>query len=272
MSRLEELRVLLAERPDEVAERWLEEHLLAAPLASDDAPIRAAHRLATPTLGALTRALSGADPDDWGSFVHREAVQLVALMARSLADSEATAASVGALVPSLGLAFERLGASAVSGLLIPLTSVACESLTAARLSAQERRHLESLARTTPVVVVRQGVVLVAACGAPDQDVALTVVDRALSAVLELESDAPVVVLDLTHLQGATDEAVAVLLSLPSEIRGLGGTPVLVGLTEAYLEATELSLDGVARWSTVSNALEAVGPFGLLRRLGRAFKR
>lgn len=259
------LRVI-GDRREELARRWLEEHLAATPVRSDDEVVRQAHGRSEALLEALAVALASDSPHDWGSFAHREAVQAVSSMGTALADGGATAAVAGWLAPALGAALERLGAPAPAAVLGPLSGIATEAYAAARVATLTRAQMDLLARTTPVLRLGPAAVLVAACGAPDRDAAFAIVERALQAVLALETRSPTAVLDLGALEGEAPEALAALMTLPAELAGLGGRCGVIGLTPArrvVLVAAGLDLDGVRTWRSVEEALAACLPRGFL---------
>ena len=270
----EELQVLVVERRQELAERWFEEHKKTVPVQTDIDVIKGIHRRSLALLTALGRALSSVEPDDWGSFSHREVVQITALIARSLAEGGATAGAAGGLIPALGRALEGLGAPPFMSVLGPLSQVAVEAFTAARLSEMARQSMARLVRTTPILKLRSGTVLVAACGSPDRESAQAIVERTLRAVLSLKTKSPTVVLDLSSLEGEDATVLYAFMSLPAEVAALGGNCGVIGLTPARREALEhagQNLDSVSSWDTLEQGLTELLPGGLLSRLGRALR-
>jgi hypothetical protein len=267
----ERLRKVIAERREELARLWLEAHLAATPVRSDDAVLRDAHGRSGALLEALAVALASDSPDDWGSFTHREAVQTLSLMGTALAGGGATATTAGWLAPALGDALERLGAAAPAALLGQMSAVATEAYATARIAALTRAQMDRLVRTTPVLRLGPAAVLVAACGAPDRDAAFAIVERALQAVLALETRSPTAVLDLGALEGEEPVALEALMTLPAELAGLGGRCGVVGLTAArrvMLVAAGLDLDRVRTWRSIEEALAACQPRSFLARFRR----
>jgi anti-anti-sigma regulatory factor len=264
-----------ARQAAEVASRWLEAHLAASPASADEAPVRAVHGRAAAALSALEGALAAADAADWSSFGHREAVQTITLMAGALAESGATAAAGGSLVPALVLAFEHCGAAGAASALLPLAAVAAEAFTAARLDARERQHQDALARSAPIVGLRDGVVLVAPCASPGRATASVIVERAVRRLLSLEVAAPVVILDLTHLAEPEPAALAELLSLVDEAEALGGECRVVGLTAvcaAALASRGLDPTALPAIGSVADGLADAAPRGLFGRVARRLSR
>jgi hypothetical protein len=271
-----ELRRVVEAHRDEIAKLWLEAHLAAAPVQTDDSLIRDVHGRAGALLDALAVALGSESPGDWGSFAHREVVQLATMMARALAEGGATATSIAGLATALGAALECRGCPAAGSFLAPLAGVATEAVVTARVAALVRQQLDLLARTTPVLTIGRGAVLVAACGAPDLDAAHVVVERALQAVVALETSSPAVVLDLSSLEGERPEALSALLSLPAELAAMGGRCGVVGLTPPRRDALRkapagVDLDRVVTWASLEDALAACVPRGILGRIKTGFR-
>ncbi len=267
------LRDVLSERSEELCRDWLAAHLNAVPACLDDALIRETHGRGPALLLALVRVLEGAESDNWGSFSHREAVQLVVSMASTLSESDGSATTAGSLIPTLGAALEAQGVKEASTFLVPLASVAAEACVAARLAALERRHQDALAATSPVVKLREGLLLVTPCAAPDRETSLAIVDRVLQSLMKQEARSPLVVLDLTRLDDAGAPSVVALLSLVEEVTGLGGSCPVVGLTPELLSGIEhdvVDLEAITRWASVEEGLADVWPEGLLRRIARSF--
>lgn len=231
MSTPRALAELLASDREEIARRWLDDHLAATTFQAEREVVREVHARSAAVLEALAGALAGPAPEDWGSFAHREAVQLVTLMACALAEADASAATAAALVPALIRALERAGADAPAAALLPLAGVAGEGFVAARLAAQARRELDRLAHTAPVLHLPGGVVVVVPPGAPDRRAAEKIVDRALRAVLRDTTGSPLVVLHLEHLVTEDAASLSVLLNLPEDVAGLGGRCLVTGLGE-----------------------------------------
>ncbi len=270
----EELESVLAEKRDDLARLWLEEHSAAVPVRSDEAIIKGVHSRSRSFLEALRRAMAGRTPEDWGSFSHREVVQILTLMARSLAEGGATAGATGELVPAFGRALERLGVLQIASILIPLSGVVVEVFTAARFSSLTKRNMDVLIRTMPIFKLRPETLLVAACGAPDRETAAAIIERVLRAVLKLRVDFPVVVLDLTYVEDEHHEALTTFLTLPAEVEALGGSCPVIGVTPARQDALRkvgVELNGVELWDTLEQGLAALMPEGLLQRIGRAFR-
>jgi len=270
-----ELHQLLGEScREELATSWLAEHLAAVPAGSDAEAVRGVHGRGLSCLEALAAAISAGNPGEWGSFAHREAVQILTLMACSLAETGASPVAAGVLVPALGRALEKQGARSPSSILVPLSGVAVEAFNATCISMAEREGLKRLVRTTPVVKLRQDLVLVAATGTPDGDSATAVVERALRVILKLRTETPVVVLDLSHLEDESRAALVAFLGLPADVAGLGGVCYVAGLTAARRDlACEVGvdLDGVTVWTSLEEGFAKLLPEGLLRRLGRVLR-
>lgn len=268
----DDMRLLIDEKVGEIAALWLEEHLDAVPLSSDKEIIPGVHKRSRAFIKALSRALSSEDPDDWGSFTHREVVQNFTMMVRALAEGGTTAGAAGGLAPAFGKALERLGGTPISSIVLPLSEVATESFSSAQLASRDRAMMDALVRTTPILKLRPGLLLVAACGTPDQDTAQAIVDRTVRAVIKLETHAPAVLLDLSSVEDLSPGALSVFMSLPLEVSGLGGVCAVTGLDpirrESLIEEGE-DLEGVVFWPTLQQGLETHLPEGLLRRIRRA---
>lgn len=275
MSDFRLLGELLSRRSDEVKRFWLDAHLSSVALQSEREVVGQVHDRSLALIEAWSRALLGPEPEDSASFEHREVVQLIASMSHALAEAGVTAATAGALVTALGRACEEAGAGGeFLGALLPLASVAGEAYVSARASKMRREELERLARTTPVLSLPGGVIMVAACGSPDRQAADEIVDRCLRRILSSATSAPLVVLDLSHLETEEPGVVASLMGLSADVSGLDGFCKITGLNdtlrelalEAEVDLTELELVG-----SLAGALDELLHPGLLSRLGRAFR-
>lgn len=265
---------LIEEKEKEIAALWLEAHLESAPLSSDRETIRGVHGRSSSLIKALGRALSSNAPEDWGGFPHREVVQIFTMMVRALAEGRTTAGAAGGLAPALGKALERLGGDRIAPIVLPLAEVAIEAFTAAQLASMAQVNMERLVRTTPILKLRSGILLVAACGSPDQDTAQALVERTLRAVIKIETDAPVVLLDLSSVEDVSTETLAIFTSLPLEVAGLGGVCAVTGLDPAQREDlidAGVDLKGVSFWGTLEQGFKAHLPEGFLRRIRRALR-
>lgn len=263
-----EIQKLIEERRSELIELWLEEHLAVAPLQSDERLIREVHGRSAAFLEVLSHALASKNPDNWDDFEHREVLHIVTLMVHSLAEGSASAGAVASLVPSVGRAMERLGASRVASGLSALSAVATEAYSEVCLGKLMKEQMVSLSESMPVLKLEEGVVLVAAMGRPDEEAARRVVNRTVKALMKVTTR-PTLILDLSHLDTELESSVlSAFLQLSSEARALGGSlHVVVGPDKR--NEVEGTVPKHQVWSTLEEALS--GRRGLLRKLGRAFK-
>jgi hypothetical protein len=219
---------LLAERRDELARAWLAHHLAALALPEEEGPVVEVHQRAPALLEALERGLRSGKGERFGSFDFREAVQIIALMARALAQADLFPATAGALVPALGRALERAGTADMGALTTPLAASAAESYTTTCLLALEARHQALLARSTPVLLLSDDLLLVAPVADPDQATAAAIVDRVSQEILQMKTSTPRVILDLSYLAQPTPEVLGIFRALGPDLQALGGTLQLVG--------------------------------------------
>lgn len=270
----DDVRRLIEEKEQEIAALWLEAHLESAPLSSDRDTIRGVHGRSSSFLKALARALAGENPGEWGGFTHREVVQIFTMMVRVLAEAKTTAGAAGGLAPSLGKALERLDGDPIAPIVLPLAEVASEAFTAAQLATMAQMHMERLVRTTPILKLRSGILLVAACGSPNQDTAQALVERTLRAVIKTETKSPVVLLDLSSVEEVSTDVLSIFMSLPLEVAGLGAVCAVTGLDPAQREDlvdAGVDLKGISFWGTLEQGFEAHLPEGFLRRIRRALR-
>jgi len=266
------LSQVLSSRRQDVARLWLEGHLAATPPGTEREVVTQVHERAGAFLEALARAVESPDPDDWSGFDHREAVQLMALMANAFAVAGVSAGAAAALVAALGHALDQVGATGFH--LLPLACVSGEAYVAARLAAQAARELERLVRTTPVLTLPGGVVLLAVTGSPDRGAASALADRALRRVLAGSGGRPRVLVDMSHLETDTPEVVADLLALSADVEALDGTCVVSGLSGTHRDLAAragVDVSDLLVRETARDALAELLPSGLLHRLGRAFR-